>query len=120
MDRITFNKLYDEVVADVKATLTKKGADYANEDALSNFKEVGEATGTSPQITCLTLIATKVARLGVLFNSGKEPQNEAVVDSIRDLVGYSTILYVLEQDKEEREETAKALKTMDPIFKPRG
>ncbi len=72
--------------------LFKKGNDYANADRLSNFKLAGAITGGSAETNCLNLIATKVARLGVLLNSGKTPNNESVQDSIIDLINYGVLL----------------------------
>lgn len=73
--------------------LQSKGDDYSKEfDVLSNFKEAGAICGISPKVHCLALIATKVARLGVLFNKEGQPNNESVQDSISDLITYSFLL----------------------------
>ena len=45
----------------------------------------------SAEQQCLSLIATKVARLGILIN-GKAPNNEAIRDSVLDLTTYSILL----------------------------
>ena len=60
----------------MRKTLFSKGDDYANEDRLSNFKLAGAIAGGDARTNCLNLISTKVARLGVLINSDKEPNNE--------------------------------------------
>jgi hypothetical protein len=78
--------------------IKSKQQDYANEDVLSNFKNAGAVCGISPQQNCLSLIATKVARLGELLK-GKEPKNEKVGDSIIDLQNYSFLLLCLMQDE---------------------
>ena len=84
--------------------LLSKGDDYANTDRLSNFKLAGTIAGGSAQINCLNLIATKVARLGVLLNSGKQPNNESVQDSILDLANYAVLLAMVLHDAEKKPE----------------
>lgn len=72
--------------------LVSKGNDYANEDRLSNFKLAGNIAGLNASLNCLSLIATKVARLGVLLNSKNKPNNESIRDSILDLANYTALL----------------------------
>lgn len=79
----------------MKRTLFSKGDDYANEDRLSNFKMAGAISGGDAKSNCLNLIATKVARLGVLINSEQEPNNESISDSILDLANYSVLLSMI-------------------------
>ena len=88
------SKLLGEFYAEKKNILKLKGEDYANEDVLSNFKSAGANIGISAELQCLSLIATKVARLGNLL-SGKTPNNESVSDSILDLSNYTDLLYCL-------------------------
>lgn len=88
------SKLLGEFYAEKKNILKLKGEDYANEDVLSNFKSAGSNIGISPELQCLSLIATKVARLGNLL-SGKTPNNESISDSILDLSNYTDLLYCL-------------------------
>ena len=75
-----------------------KGDDYANSDRLSNFKLAGNICGLTPEQNCLSLIATKVARLGVLISGESKPNNESVDDSIIDLISYGTLLYMLRSE----------------------
>ena len=88
----------EKIVAEIKQTMFKKGNDYANEDRLSNFKLAGSIVGLSASQNCLSLIATKVARLGVLLK-GNEPNNESIDDSILDLVCYSCLLSMIEREQ---------------------
>lgn len=89
----------DKQFKKIKEVSLSKGNDYANDDRLSNFKLAGNICGIGAELNCLSLIATKVARLGVLLNSGKEPQNEAIEDSILDLTNYSLLLGMLIEEK---------------------
>jgi hypothetical protein len=47
------------------------------------------------------MIATKVARLGVLLNSESKPNNESVRDSVLDLANYAVLLDMILSDKED-------------------
>lgn len=95
-------QLFDKLTARMKEVLTAKGNDYANEDVLSNFKLAGSICQITPQQHCLALIATKVARLGTLF-TGKTPKNEAIEDSIIDLINYGFLLYCIEDEAVKQE-----------------
>jgi len=83
---------FDTFVASMRRVLESKGNDYANDDRLSNFKLSGAISGICAEKCCLNLIAIKVARLGVLLNSGNVPNNESVRDSIKDLANYAVLL----------------------------
>lgn len=86
---------FNEVVEKMRNTMLSKGDDYANTDRLSNFKLAGNVSGLNAKLNCLSLIATKVARLGVLLNSNKEPNNESVQDSVLDLANYAVLLSMI-------------------------
>lgn len=89
---------FDKLITELSKILISKGGDYANDDRLSNFKLAGTICGLTPQQNCLSLIATKVARLGVLYQPGKAPNNESILDSIKDLINYGILLHMLEAD----------------------
>jgi hypothetical protein len=101
MTRTEQEKHFDLMVNDMKLTLFAKGNDYANVDRLSNFKLAGAICGLKAEQNCLSLIATKVARLGVLLNSDKSPNNESIQDSILDLTNYSILLSMILKDNEQ-------------------
>lgn len=94
-------QLFDKLTARMKEVLTAKGSDYANEDVLSNFKLAGAICQLSAQRQCLSLIATKVARLGILLVNN-DPKNEPTEDNMLDLINYGVLLYCL-RDEEIRE-----------------
>ena len=99
--------LLAEFYAEKKNVLKLKGEDYATEtDVLQNFKTAGANIGISAELQCLSLIATKVARLGNLL-SGKTPNNESVADSILDLSNYTDLLYCLVNEKKEQKKEEK-------------
>lgn len=92
-------KHFSKFIKKMDRTMLKKGSDYAGHDRLSNFKLSGQITQTSAEINCLNLIATKVARLGILLQSNKV-NNESISDSILDLANYAILLDQLIYDKE--------------------
>ena len=94
-------KFFDETVMNLSNILFSKGSDYANKDRLSNFKLAGSICGITPQLNCLSLIATKVARLGVLLNTDVIPNNESIQDSIKDLANYALLLLMLLEDSKQ-------------------
>lgn len=78
------DKLFDKLLS--------KGKDYANADCLSNFKRSAELLGILPEQSCMSLIATKIARAEQLLNSGATPENESLEDTLLDLCGYCFLL----------------------------
>ena len=92
-------KHFAEFTKKMAETMLKKGFDYAGADRLSNFKLAGAITGTSGQLNCLNLIATKVARLGVLLHTNKV-NNESISDSILDLANYAVLLDQLQHERQ--------------------
>jgi len=93
------DKYVEELFNEQRKILSSKGSDYAGADLLSNFRLAGmivNQTSEHPDaINCLNLIATKVARLGQLLNSGKHANHESIQDSVIDLANYSSLLYLI-------------------------
>lgn len=89
-------KHFDQLVNKARSTMISKSSDYATEeDKLSNFKLAGGIIRISPEVNCLSAIANKVARLGVLLGKVGNPNNESILDSIEDLMNYSMLLHML-------------------------
>jgi hypothetical protein len=91
--------VFDRTVDKMKAIMLSKGNDYANEDRLSNFKLAGAICGLTPKQNCLSLIATKVARLGVLLSEKSKPNNESIEDSLVDMANYTLLLIMILEDE---------------------
>lgn len=99
MNLDTQQRVFDSRIKEMRSMIFRKAADYANDnDQLSNFKLAGEIAGMTAEMNCLSLIATKVARLGALLNSPTEPNNESVDDSLLDLGNYSVLLHMIRKD----------------------
>lgn len=95
-------KHFAEITEQMASIMLHKGNDYANDDRLSNFKVAGASCGITAELNCLSLMATKVARLGVLLNNDKTPNNESIQDSLLDLANYTILLTMLLKDKESK------------------
>lgn len=94
MTREQQQKIIKECFEQRMEIMRKKSEDYSNgQDVLSNFKGSGANIGITAEMQILSLIATKVARLGVLLKSDKVPENESIDDSIKDLANYTDLLY---------------------------
>ena len=94
MTREQQQKIIKECFEQRMEIMRKKSEDYSNgQDVLSNFKGSGANIGLTAEMQILSLIATKVARLGVLLNGNKVPENESIDDSIKDLANYTDFLY---------------------------
>ena len=99
MNKQEQEKHFDKVTEKMRETMLSKGNDYANADRLSNFKLAGNISGLNAELNCLSLISTKVARLGVLLNSKEKPNNESVNDSVLDLANYAVLLSMILSEK---------------------
>ena len=91
-----------------------KQNDYTDpeECVLGNFKTAGANAGIKTEQQILSLMATKVARLGNLFK-GKTPNNESIDDSIIDLANYTFLLYCY--FREEYQTDINVLMESEPI-----
>jgi hypothetical protein len=103
MTKETQLKIFDIFASKMREVCSSKGDDYAGEDRLSNFKLAGQIANQSsnvqPEMNCLNLIATKVARLGQLLSSSKDVSNEPIEDSVLDLAIYSFLLHCIREEK---------------------
>jgi hypothetical protein len=101
MEVITQQNHIYELFEVIKKNMIGKGNDYANADRLSNFKLSGAIIGITPEQQCLSLIATKVARLGNLFKKQHiNPNNESIKDSTLDLICYGILLDMIITEKQ--------------------
>lgn len=100
MDKQSQIESFDRFVEKQREVMLSKGDDYANTDRLSNFKSAAYICGLTPAQHCLAMIATKVARLGVLLDpKAVTPRNESIQDSILDLSNYSQLLNMIIEEE---------------------
>lgn len=104
MDKNLYQENLAKILADVFDTLTKKNADYAGEDgAFSNFEETADMAEVSVEQGLLIRIGDKISRIKTLLKRPRQVRDEKLVDTARDLVGYTAILalWLLETRDEE-------------------
>lgn len=90
---------FEAVLIDIVKTNRAKRADYAHDgDIFSNFREAGQACGVDAADIVEMHIATKNARLRALKANGREPENEAVADTLLDRAVYSVIRVCLDRE----------------------
>lgn len=99
------NKTFNDLMDSIKELHDKKNHDYASENnPYSNFEFasllIREFTDPVDQ-SFACLIGVKLARLGQLL-SGKEPNNESVEDTMRDLTTYCGIWAAWRIDNQKR------------------
>lgn len=100
---IELQKLFDENMEILKS----KGADYATNDILSNFKRLsGTAKALNLDISTpvgysLFMVLLKIDRINNLLTGDKTPNNESVADSFKDGINYFQLAYLNYIDKSE-------------------
>jgi hypothetical protein len=95
--------LTEDILNPIMELTKKKAADYAQDgDTLSNFKIQAQmqsellGTEVSPADVALQFVIVKLVRLANLRD--KEPQNESVLDTIRDAINYLGLHYACRVD----------------------
>lgn len=91
------NDPFEKLLIPIVSTNRLKRADYASDDNMYlNFDRNAAMVGLEGYTAledCLTMVARKFGRITNL--RGREPSNEAVVDSYLDLAVYSILAYGL-------------------------
>lgn len=106
----TFDKL--------KELHIKKNQDYTGKSGNPFFNfDVAESVSSlfdkNEDKTYAVMIGIKIGRIVALLNSGKEPNNESLLDSFDDLIVYAAIWKADIERRMEREEIIKATKITD-------
>jgi len=88
------------------ALMARKASDYANEDALANFKRMSlmcDVLGVQPSNSAadcaLFLALLKIDRWCNLRRKGTLPENESVLDTIQDLHNYIDLAYACQKEE---------------------
>lgn len=80
----------DRAINSLTATLASKNSDYKIDGEFSNFEFAGQVAGIHP----IDVIGTQIGiKLGRLKGLAENPNNEARLDTVKDLAGYAIILY---------------------------
>ena len=90
---------FDEVLAEMSALHSKKGADYGGtNDPYANVRASAEF-GIAPWVGALVRLNDKITRLKSFLRRGKL-ENESVEDSIQDIAVYAIIMRILYDERE--------------------
>lgn len=93
---------FEQLMAELKELHESKAHDYSEEgNPYSNFVFVSTLISkfTNPvDVVFVTLIGTKLARLSVLLGK-KEPRNESIDDTLRDLTNYCALWTSFHRDQ---------------------
>ncbi len=91
---------FEAALIDIVQINRKKRADYATDDDIfSNFRGAGRRTGLEASKIVDVMIAIKEERMAALEANGREPENEAVIDTLLDRACYSVIGYALGKEE---------------------
>lgn len=82
-----------KALKELEAVLVAKNADYRVDGEFSNFELAAAGVDIKPEDVMLAQIFIKLTRIQGLRRSGVNPMNEGLIDSYRDLAGYSNILF---------------------------
>lgn len=89
---------FDKLTSDLHSTMLTKGGDYANDDVLSNFKQVATIAGIPAQTVVMVMIGIKMARLTNLLTKKDSPNHESISDTMKDLTMYTILLNMVQQE----------------------
>lgn len=81
-------------IEELAETLQSKNQDYKIDTEFSNFEFAAGYAGVSVEEVLLIQVAIKVSRLASLIKKrkyGETPNNEPILDTWKDLAGYSVI-----------------------------
>jgi len=106
-----FNKIVERRCDLIKSVLAKKGAEYADADALSNFKRGAAITGGTSEEVLLGYMTKHLVSVIDLIK-GKNNTEEVATEKIGDTINY---LILLEGLLKERREGLVVNESMIPI-----
>lgn len=113
MTRQTQEKLIQKLFEKILAVSKAKGADYADEDVLSNFKIVSSVIkllkidAQTPEGYAQLMVILKICRINNLLDKATPAANEPLEDSFLDGINYFILAYL--NYKEEAENISNIL-----------
>ena len=103
---------FQEAEKRIDATQLQKGQDYQlDTDPFSNFRRSGAHFGLATYEAAEFNIVQKLERLKALRVNGRNPENEAVEDTYKDLAVYATLAYAMYLAEMAEKATAKSTDT---------
>lgn len=84
----------EQLLQDASLLLAPKRKDYSEQGIWSNFERSKQLVNwfkNDRDKVYVTLIATKLARIATLLNNNASPNNEALIDSFKDMINYTAL-----------------------------
>ena len=86
------NRIFSELLSDMQELHAKKSHDYAAEnDPYSNFKRAAHIAKVPVDTVFKVMLGIKMARIEELMAAHKDPLNESLDDSFKDLCVYTCL-----------------------------
>lgn len=102
MNNEDFNAIVMSRCDQIQKVLTKKAAEYARGDRLSNFKEAAKIQRTTPEQTCVNFMMKHIVSILDIvhdLDEGKVATQEMVNEKVGDAINYLILLDGLLQDR---------------------
>lgn len=80
----TFNQAVHEAAKEVADLVIRKQRDYGPKNIMNNV--------LGPELSIAVRLNDKLARLANLVQQGKNPENETLLDTADDIIGYGLVL----------------------------
>lgn len=86
----TFNQAVHEAAEEIANLVVSKQKDYGPKNIMNSV--------VSPELSIAVRLNDKLARLANLIQSGKTPENETLIDTANDIIGYGLVLKMVLSD----------------------
>ncbi len=86
----TFNQAVYEAAEEIANLVVRKQKDYGPKNIMNSL--------VTPEISIAVRLNDKLARLVNLVQSGATPQNESLLDTADDIIGYGLVLKMVLED----------------------
>lgn len=80
----SFNQAVHEAANEIANLVIRKQKDYGPKNIMNSV--------VSPELSIAVRLNDKLARLANLVQSGKTPENESLIDTANDIIGYGLVL----------------------------
>ena len=86
----TFDEAVHQAATEIADLVISKQKDYGPKNIMNSV--------VSPELSIAVRLNDKVARLANLAQSGNKAENESIIDTAKDIVGYGLVLYMVLTD----------------------
>lgn len=90
MSNTTFNQAVHEAAQEIADLVVRKQKDYGPKNIMNSVVE--------PELSIAVRLNDKLARLANLIQKGATPENESLIDTANDIIGYGLVLKMVLED----------------------